>query len=85
MESFVGWVDPPKAEKPNENNTFLWVIDPFFYKIDRIHSFDIHYSTFDIRFFNVSFSIRLDAPRPEAALLSEFIREPSIPGRVSVR
>jgi hypothetical protein len=27
----------------------------FFYKIDRIHSFDIHYSIFDIRFFKVSF------------------------------
>jgi hypothetical protein len=42
----------------------------FFYKIDRstqklttgrIHSFDIHYSIFDILFFKVSFSIRLAA------------------------
>jgi hypothetical protein len=29
-----------------------------FSKIDRIPSFDIHYSLFDIRFFRVSFSIR---------------------------
>ena len=47
--------------KPNGNDTFFGVIDPFFYKIDRIHSFDIHYSTFDIRFFKVSFKIRLAA------------------------
>ena len=40
--------------KPNGNDTFLWVIDPVFYKIDRIHSFDI-------RFFKVSFKIRLAA------------------------
>ncbi len=35
----------------------------FFYNLDRIHSFDIdiHYSIFDIRFFKVSFSIRLAA------------------------
>ena len=33
----------------------------FFYKIDRIHSFDIRHSLFDIRFFKVSFSIRLAA------------------------
>jgi hypothetical protein len=32
-----------------------------FFKIDRIHYFDIHYSIFDIRFFRVSFSIRLAA------------------------
>ena len=32
-----------------------------FNKIDRIHYFDIHYSIFDIRFFSVSFPIRLDA------------------------
>ena len=30
-----------------------------FYKIDRIHPFDIHNSIFDIRFFKVSFSIKL--------------------------
>jgi len=30
-----------------------------FFKIDRIHSFDIRHSLFDIRFFRVSFSIRL--------------------------
>ena len=29
-----------------------------FIKIDRIHSFDIRHSLFDIRFFKVSFSIR---------------------------
>ena len=29
-----------------------------FFKIDRIHHFDIRYSLFDIRFFRVSFSIR---------------------------
>jgi len=58
MDPFVGWVDPPKAEKHNGNDTFLWAIDPFFYKIDRstqklttgrIHSFDIRHSLFDIR------------------------------------
>jgi hypothetical protein len=32
-----------------------------FYKIDRIHYFDIRHSLFDIRFFRVSFSIRLAA------------------------
>ena len=30
-----------------------------FFKIDRIHHFDIHYSIFVIRFFKVSFPIRL--------------------------
>jgi hypothetical protein len=30
-----------------------------FFKIDRIHYFDIRHSTFDIRFFRVSFSIKL--------------------------
>jgi len=59
MEPFVGWVDPPKAEKPNRNDTFLWVVDPFFYKIDRIHSFDIRYSTF--AFSKFPFPIRLAA------------------------
>ena len=34
----------------------------FFYKIDRIQSFDIRYSLFDIRFFRVSFSICLAPP-----------------------
>jgi hypothetical protein len=29
-----------------------------FFKIDRIHYFDIRHSLFDIRFFRVSFSIR---------------------------
>jgi hypothetical protein len=33
----------------------------FLAKIDRIPYFDIHYSIFDIRFFRVSFSIRLTA------------------------
>ena len=33
----------------------------FFYKIDRIHYFDIRYSLFDIRFSIVSFSIKLAA------------------------
>jgi hypothetical protein len=32
-----------------------------FNKKDRIHSFDIRYSLFDIRFFSVSFSIKLAA------------------------
>ena len=32
-----------------------------FFKIDRIHHFDIRHSLFDIRFFRVSFPIRLDA------------------------
>ena len=32
-----------------------------FFKIDRIHHFDIHDSIFDIRFFRVSFTIRLAA------------------------
>ena len=32
-----------------------------FYKIVRIHSFDIHDSIFDIRFFKVSFSFNLAA------------------------
>ena len=32
-----------------------------FFKIDRIHYFDIRHSLFDIRFFRVSFSIRLAA------------------------
>jgi hypothetical protein len=32
-----------------------------FFKIDRIHPFDIRYSLFDIRFFRVSFSIKLAA------------------------
>jgi hypothetical protein len=30
-----------------------------FFKIDRIHSFDIQYSLFDILFFKVSFSVKL--------------------------
>ncbi|CAB1061983.1 hypothetical protein D1BOALGB6SA_6759 [Olavius sp. associated proteobacterium Delta 1] len=29
-----------------------------FFKIDRIHYFDIRHSLFDIRFFRVSFSIK---------------------------
>jgi hypothetical protein len=29
------------------------------FKIDRIHSFDIRHSTFDIRLFGVSYSIKL--------------------------
>ena len=32
-----------------------------FFKIDRIHYFDIRHSLFDIRFFRVSSMIRLDA------------------------
>jgi len=32
-----------------------------FFKTDRIHSFDIRYSLFDILFFRVSFSIKLAA------------------------
>ncbi len=32
-----------------------------FFKIDRIHYFDIRHSLFDIRFFRVSFSIKLAA------------------------
>jgi hypothetical protein len=49
MDPFVGWFDAPKAEKHNGNDTFLWAIDPFVYKIDRIHSFDIRHSLFDIQ------------------------------------
>jgi len=33
--------------------------------------FDIHYSKFDIRFFRVSFPIKLAAPQPAAALTPE--------------
>jgi hypothetical protein len=48
-----------------------------FFKIDRstqkltagrIHYFDIHYSTFDIRFLTVSFSILPAAPQPATTL-----------------
>jgi len=39
-----------------------------FYKIDRIPSFDIRYSVFDIRFFRVSFSIKLAVFLPAAGL-----------------
>jgi len=42
-----------------------------FFKIDRIHYFEIRHSLFDIRFFRVSFSIRLAAFRPEATLTPE--------------
>jgi hypothetical protein len=38
-----------------------------FFKIDRIHHFDIRHSLFDIRFFRVSFSIRLAVFRASGA------------------
>jgi hypothetical protein len=56
--------------EPQNVEVWFRFAQSFFYKIDRstqklttgrIHYFDIHYSIFDIRFFKVSFSIRLAA------------------------
>ena len=42
-----------------------------FFKIDRIHHFDIRHTLFDIRFFKVSFRLNWPLLRPVAALNPE--------------
>jgi hypothetical protein len=51
------WIKQQTAE----SRTMVSLCSFFFYRMDRIHSFEIRHSVFDIRFFKVSFSIKLTA------------------------